>query len=78
MQFIKSQVKDFRYILEKDFSLNSIGDILNEGWMKKRELSKHISSPEIDAIYTQIVKNGCLGAKLSGAGGGGFFLCLVP
>lgn len=78
LHFIKSQVKDLKDILENSFSLHSIGEVLTEGWLKKRDLSKYISNPDIDSIYKKIMSSGCLGCKLSGAGGGGFFICIVP
>ena len=44
---------------------------------KKKELSKHISSKFIDNIYSKGLKNGALGGKILGAGGGGFLLFYV-
>lgn len=57
-------------------SLNEIGALLNEGWKLKRELSDKVSNEDIDSIYKIIMSNGAYGAKLCGAGGGGFFLVL--
>ena len=54
------------------------GKILNEGWMKKRELAGSISSPVIDGLYDTALRNGALGGKLLGAGGGGFLLFYCP
>ena len=44
---------------------------------KKKELSKKISTEIFDEIYTLAIKNGALGGKILGAGGGGFFLFYV-
>jgi D-glycero-alpha-D-manno-heptose-7-phosphate kinase len=33
-----------------------------------------VSTPEVDLIYETAIKNGALGGKLLGAGGGGFML----
>ena len=44
---------------------------------KKKELSKNISSNFIDDIYLKAMKNGSLGGKILGAGGGGFCLFYV-
>ena len=44
---------------------------------KKKELSKLISNQNIDDLYTYGLKNGALGGKLLGAGGGGFILFYV-
>ena len=56
----------------KDFGLS-----LNEAWHAKRKFSPKISSPKLDKIYNNAIKNGALGGKLLGAGGGGFFLFYV-
>ncbi len=37
----------------------------------------NISSPHFDTIYEEAKKNGALGGKIIGAGGGGFFLFYV-
>jgi D-glycero-alpha-D-manno-heptose-7-phosphate kinase len=55
-----------------------LGEMLNEAWRIKRELSADVSNPEIDELFETIIKSGAYGAKLCGAGGGGFFLALVP
>ncbi len=58
--------------------IDELGRLLHEGWMTKRSLSSAISGPEIDQIYESARAGGALGGKLCGAGGGGFFLVLVP
>ena len=42
--------------------------------MTKKQLSKSISNKFIDDCYTLAKKNGALGGKIMGAGGGGFFM----
>lgn len=54
--------------------LDRFGEILNEGWQLKRTLASQISNPLIDDHYELALKNGALGGKLLGAGGGGFLL----
>ena len=44
----------------------------------KKKLSHKVSSKEIDKIYNLGIKNGALGGKIIGAGGGGFMMFLVP
>ncbi|MDD5688026.1 MAG: kinase [Elusimicrobia bacterium] len=58
-----------------DFS--DFGRLLNETWKLKRGLSTKISNNFIDEIYETALKNGALGGKLLGAGGGGFMLFYV-
>ena len=45
---------------------------------RKKKLSASITNPAIDKIYNMAIKNGALGGKLLGAGGGGFFIFYVP
>ena len=42
--------------------------------MEKRKLSTRISQGEIDALYEKAMKNGAIGGKLIGSGGGGFLM----
>ena len=58
--------------------LDDFGRLLNEAWQEKRSLSKLVSNLQVDEIYASAKSAGALGGKLSGAGGGGFFLLYVP
>lgn len=55
-------------------NLNEFGTIMNENWLLKKTLSSKISNPKIDYYYNLAIRNGALGGKLLGAGGGGFLL----
>lgn len=50
------------------------GALLHEHWAQKRRRSDGMSSPKIDEWYDLGMKNGALGGKLVGAGGGGFLM----
>lgn len=41
-------------------------------------MSYRISNPHIDAIYEEARKNGALGGKITGAGGGGYMIIYCP
>ena len=69
--------KDLKISLEQN-ELKDFGDILNESWIKKRELAVSISNPLIDEMYECAMQSGALGGKLLGAGGGGFLLFYCP
>lgn len=69
--------REMKHALESN-ELSDFGNILNEGWHRKRELSGNISSPQIDEWYNAALANGALGGKLLGAGGGGFLLFYCP
>lgn len=56
----------------------SVGQTLREGWLKKKQLASGISNPQIDELYDLAMSAGAIGGKVTGAGGGGFFLVCVP
>jgi D-glycero-alpha-D-manno-heptose-7-phosphate kinase len=56
----------------------SIGQTLREGWLKKKQLASGITNPAIDELYDMAMSAGALGGKVTGAGGGGFFLVCTP
>jgi D-glycero-alpha-D-manno-heptose-7-phosphate kinase len=58
-------------------NIDALGEIMNQGWMYKKELAGSISSDVIDSYYDLALKNGASGGKLLGAGGGGFLLFYV-
>jgi D-glycero-alpha-D-manno-heptose-7-phosphate kinase len=53
---------------------DKLGEYLDMHWNIKKRLSKNISSDLIDERYKLAKKNGALGGKIMGAGGGGFFM----
>jgi D-glycero-alpha-D-manno-heptose-7-phosphate kinase len=55
-------------------NLQDVGLILDEGWSLKKDLSSKISENKIDFYYDVAKKNGAIGGKLLGAGGGGFLM----
>ena len=73
LQEMCALAEDMKRALEQD-DLSSFGHLLNEGWKLKRTLASGISNPAIDEAYETAMKNGALGGKLLGAGGGGFLL----
>ena len=55
-----------------------IGRLLDLQWQIKRRLSTLIATPAITDIYETGMRAGAYGAKLLGAGGGGFMLFVAP
>ena len=53
------------------------GQLMNEHWEQKKYRSPGMSSEQIDGIYNTALKNGAVGGKLVGAGGGGFLMFYV-
>tara|TARA_B100001250_G_scaffold213427_1_gene183049 strand:- start:2421 stop:3470 length:1050 start_codon:yes stop_codon:yes gene_type:complete len=58
--------------------LNNFGKIMDLGWASKKKTSNLISNDRIDRIYETALDAGALGGKISGAGGGGFFIFYAP
>ena len=50
------------------------GELMDIHWQMKKRLSKGITNPQIDAWYDLAKRNGAIGGKISGAGGGGFLM----
>ena len=61
-------------IMMGEGDLESLGLLLNDAWLSKRETSSRVSTSEIDELYDKVMSIGAKGAKLLGAGSGGFFL----
>ena len=57
--------------------LYQFGESMHEAWQLKRQFGSKISNAHLDEIYESSRKNGAVGGKLLGAGGGGFFLFFV-
>lgn len=62
----------------KENKLNDFGKMLHENWMLKTQMTESVSNPQIDKWYGIALRNGAIGGKLLGAGGGGFLLFYAP
>jgi hypothetical protein len=62
---------------QKIFLLEDIAKLIDNSWSVKKSLSKKINNKKIQKIYNESIRNGCLGGKVLGAGGGGFLLVMV-
>lgn len=58
--------------------LRNFGEILDENWRLKTQMTAGISDPQIDNWYTRGLAHGALGGKLLGAGNGGFMMFFAP
>jgi len=58
--------------------VDAIGPAMRESWEAKRKLATGVSNEEVDAAVTRALEAGASGAKLTGAGGGGFLLVICP
>jgi len=55
-------------------NLHRFGELMDVHWQVKKRLSEGITNPQIDQWYELGKRNGAIGGKISGAGGGGFLL----
>jgi D-glycero-alpha-D-manno-heptose-7-phosphate kinase len=58
--------------------VDAVGEAMRKGWEVKRQLATGISNPQVDMAVDRALEAGATGAKLTGAGGGGFLLVICP
>jgi len=73
LHFIKESGWQSKEALEAG-DLHKFADLMNVHWERKRQRSAGMSNSDVDAWYDLAMKNGAMGGKLIGAGGGGFML----
>lgn len=76
LDYVKQLGIDSKKALEAG-KLRELAEIMNVHWTYKKQRSKGMSNPQIDEWYEYALKNGALGGKLIGAGGGGFLLFIA-
>jgi D-glycero-alpha-D-manno-heptose-7-phosphate kinase len=57
--------------------IDGFGELLHEAWEQKKRLDDGISNTHVDKLYQIARKEGAIGGKMPGAGGGGYFLLLT-
>lgn len=77
LNLMRNMVDEAVDILNSDKDIVEFGKLLNESWQIKKSLSQRVSNPEVDNLYGLALKNGAIGGKLLGAGGGGFMILFV-
>jgi D-glycero-alpha-D-manno-heptose-7-phosphate kinase len=70
---IKQVAFDVKKAIESG-DLVEFGRLLDHSWQTKKNLAQGITNPRIDKLMDIAKKNGALGGKLTGAGGGGYML----
>jgi D-glycero-alpha-D-manno-heptose-7-phosphate kinase len=73
LHFVKEQGLRSLEILEAGRTIE-LGALLHEHWEHKRRRSAGMTNPQIDEWYDLGRRNGAVGGKLVGAGGGGFLM----
>ena len=73
-------IKDIGYMskeaLESD-NIELFGELMHKHWEHKKKRYNAISNSKIDECYNLGIKNGAIGGKVVGAGGGGFLMFLA-
>jgi D-glycero-alpha-D-manno-heptose-7-phosphate kinase len=58
--------------------VDALGSALRDGWEVKRRLASGVSNAAIDEAVGRALEAGASGAKVTGAGGGGFLFVICP
>jgi D-glycero-alpha-D-manno-heptose-7-phosphate kinase len=58
--------------------VDAVGEAMRKSWEAKRQLAAGISNAQVDLAVERALEAGASGAKLTGAGGGGFLLVICP
>ena len=73
-------VKEIGY-LSKDAlesgNTDKLGELMHQHWEHKKKRSGGMSNQDIDTWYETALKNGAIGGKVVGAGGGGFLMFMA-
>ena len=57
--------------------VDALGELLHQAWESKKKLDEGISNSRVDQLYRLARREGAIGGKMPGAGGGGYFLLLT-
>lgn len=74
---LKGMAGEARRHLERG-DLDAFGELLHEGWERKKRLASGITNARIDEWYETARSLGARGGKITGAGGGGFLMLYCP
>jgi D-glycero-alpha-D-manno-heptose-7-phosphate kinase len=76
LQALKQQTAEMKRALLLGH-VDGFGELLHQAWLHKKKLAEGITTPHVDEMYKVARKEGALGGKMTGAGGGGYFLFLT-
>ena len=71
------EMRDQAYELKSQLeigNIDAVGHALRDGWELKKRLAGGITNEHINEMYDSAIAAGAIGAKIAGAGGGGFLL----
>lgn len=73
LHFVKALGLDIKKALGKN-DLHEFANLMNTHWEYKKQRSSNMSNNQINEWYELALKQGALGGKMIGAGGGGFLM----
>lgn len=73
LHFVKNLTEEMHEMLKKS-DITAFGELLHKGWTAKKKFTKSVTNEQIDQVYESALKQGAVGGKLTGAGGGGHML----
>jgi len=73
LHFVKNLAESL-YDSLNNSDITKFGELLHDGWNAKKNFSSNVTNQKIDYIYDYALKNGAIGGKITGAGGGGHLL----
>jgi len=76
LHYVKELGFRSREVLEKG-DLFAFGRLMHEHWENKKKRTGGMTNEKIDYFYNLGLKNGAVGGKIVGAGGGGFLMFLA-
>ncbi|MDR2460384.1 MAG: galactokinase [Deltaproteobacteria bacterium] len=76
LHYVKELGLRSKKVLEEG-DIFAFGLLMHEHWLNKKKRSGGMSNQKIDLAYEKAMKNGAIGGKLVGAGGGGFLMFLA-
>ena len=74
---LKSDAVEMKQALLRG-EIRRMGTILNRSWAAKKRTAQGVSNVVIDTLYDTAMQHGAIAGKVSGAGGGGFLMFIVP
>ena len=74
---LKSDALEMKHALLRG-NITRMAGVLERSWLAKKETASGVSTAEIDQLHDSALRAGALAGKVSGAGGGGFIMFLVP
>ena len=77
MHRIKQSAVDMKLALLQG-NMSRFAEILGSAWEDKKKMSDAITNPAIQEAFDTALAAGALSGKVSGAGGGGFMMFMVP